>query len=139
MKRGCLLKQQNWQERGDASSSRMRQVGEVAMSWLKAKGEATSKILEATSPKIFQLIPPSIISWDLRPHLEKCASLKMRNFCLLFLLVKEISNLSPFSGTCQINFPSHKIHFWQLSFIFLIAEFFNISLYCVFLGFSSNY
>ena len=110
------------------------------MSWLKAKGEATSKTLEATSQKIFQLIPPSILSWDLRPHLEKCTSLFMRKHPNSQISLKwQHLPCPPCPGACQNDLPSHKIHFWQLSFIFLIAEFFKYFIFWVFLGFSSNY
>ena len=67
MKRGCLLKQKSGKERGmhllkDVLAPSELVVGwrKVGMSWIKAKGEATSKTLESTSPKIIHITQTSI-------------------------------------------------------------------------------
>ena len=72
----------------------------------------------------------------LRPHLEKCASLFMRKHPNSQISSKrQHLPCSPCPDTCQVNLRSHKIHFWQLSFIFLIAEFFQYFIFWVFFGF----
>ena len=101
----------------------------VGMSCIKARVVATSQRMRPTSPKLNPLINLAILSWDLCPHLERKVSNSKISLNWQHL------TCPPCPGTCQINLPSHKIPFWQLSFIFLIAEFFNISIFLGFLGF----
>ena len=66
------------------------------------------------------------LSWDVLPHLER----KVPNS-------KNSPNWQHLTchscpATCQNDLPSHPTLFWQLSFIFLIAEFFK---YFIFLSF----
>ena len=139
MKRGCLLKKKSGKERGmhlvkDVLAPSELVVGwrKVGMSWIKAKGEATSKTLESTSPKIIHVTQTSLslgictLTWRKVPN-----SKNSQNWQHL--------TCPSCPTTCQNDFPSHPTLFWQLSFIFLIAEFFDISFFLGFLGFSSNY
>ena len=90
----------------------------VGMSWIKEKGEATSKTLESTSPKL-----PSLLGFA--PPLGEESS-----------KLKKLSELETYDLSLLPNgLPSHPTLFWQLSFIFLIAEFFNTSFFLRFLGF----